>query len=135
MFDIVLHKTNASTHKRDLNNDRFVDIWPDGMVPYEIDEMFFKESPTPFDRLIFQIKRWMRSLLDIKFDLEYQYGILNIFKSAFKQFHKFTSFSFQALMKRMTLNDLTNKSLHLEIKDLVNMTKMNYVYKCNDKSS
>ena len=49
MFDIVLHKTNASTHKRDLNNDWFVDIWPDGMVPYEIDEMFFKEFPTLFD--------------------------------------------------------------------------------------
>ena len=34
------------------------------------------------------------SLLDIKFDLEYQYGILNIFKSAFKEFHKFTCIKF-----------------------------------------
>lgn len=57
MFDIVLHKMNASTHKRDLNNDWFVDIWPNGMVSYEIDEMFFKESPTSFDGLIFKIKR------------------------------------------------------------------------------
>lgn len=69
VFGIVLHK--IMTPKSDLNNKWMVNTWPNGVVPYEIDESFAKMKFKIFDN-------------NIDNEFEYDEQLLNVLESAFE---------------------------------------------------